>query len=160
MRKQWVIFAACGWIAAAILALWFGAVRDRLRHSEEETPQPEPRAKSTAELLVGKWKQVRNTLRGLPEGYRSTMEFTTDRRVVLWFDNPLEDSAREETGVYRLEGNTLWLHLDPPANEPRVRTLAIETVTENRVVTVGWVSGNERQVFEDERAPNEPNEPR
>ncbi len=63
--------------------------------------------------------------------------------------NPLEDLPEVQTGIYRLEGNSLWMIMDPPAG-PTVRMVAIESINEERLVTVGWASG-ERQINEDER---------
>lgn len=122
------LLATAGVVAGAT-AIWFAFIRER------PEPQPEePKPKTTAELLVGKWKMVKHNISGLPAGFQSTTEFTNDGEVMIWLNNPVEAGPQGQIGSYQLEGNTLRMTGD---NWPSPdRTLTIESVTLDRLVMV------------------------
>ena len=108
-----------------------------------------PAPKTTAELLVGKWKLVDHHGH-LPEGFQATVEYTIDGKVIMWTTNPVErvmPQPEVQRGTYRLEGNMLFLAMGDSEGD---RKLTIDVLTEDRFVNSGWI-GREHQVDEFER---------
>jgi hypothetical protein len=146
---------------AAVFATLFVASGCGNPQGDEQPQVPEKQAhseKTKGDLLVGKWKLVKHNVRGLPEGFWKTCEFTKDGKVTLCTHNPLElddpeGDPRVESGTYRLEGDSLIITLIGPA-ATLVSTRTISSVTEDKLVST-YVSphdaSGELQVFEYER---------
>ena len=115
-----------------------------------ETPPAEP-PKTTAELLVGKWKRVKSNTKDAP-GYKETIEFTAAGEEVTVIDSDLEEVPIVVTGRYRMEGNTIWAIRDPHVRLVRTaHAVAIESISEDKLVLVDYGSDDDRQVGEYER---------
>ena len=117
-----------------------------------ETPPSDvgpPAPKTTAELLVGKWKMVADEP-GTPKGFEAYMEFTADGKIVITMSCPTERNIPQpevQNGTYRLEDRRLFLAM---GDEDGDRKVTIDSITEDRFVDSGWV-GNELQVSVFER---------
>ena len=113
----------------------------------EDVGPPSP--KTTAELLVGKWKWLRDEP-GTPEGFEAYLEFTADGKVTMTMTTPTERRIPQpevQNGTYHLEGRTLLLAM---GGEDGDRKVTIDSITEDRFVDSDWV-GNELQVHVCER---------
>ena len=104
--------------------------------------------KTVAELLVGKWKGVKNPRR--PEGFEVIEEYRSDGTVTQWMKNPGDHhfpQLRVAIGTYRLEGNLLFLSLHRREGETKI---TIDEITDDKLVCSGW-DGPDLQTWVHER---------
>jgi len=135
--------ALAGWAAGAAL-MWFAVHRQ-----QDRLPTQQP--KTTAELLVGKWQLVKRDA-GRPAGVQKTIEYTANGEVVILIDNPLDDLPRGLTGIYRLEGRTIWRILDPGATPAEhIFAFAIQAISEDALVIVSHTFKDEQNIHEYQR---------
>lgn len=113
--------------------------------TEEATQAPVE--KTTTELLVGTWKLVKSNS-GLPLGLDATIEYGKDGAITMWVNSPLEP-PEVQTGTYQVVGDTMQMIMRSRAG-PRDRSVTIDSVTVNKLVTSGKV-GSENQIHEFER---------
>jgi hypothetical protein len=106
----------------------------------DDLPQaPPPRVKkTTAELLVGKWKVV--SVEGTPiaEGHEYTSEFTADGKYIYRVEksrDPVLPPPR--MGTYRLNANMISLETGP-TNETRAISwkVMIKSITEDKLILI------------------------
>lgn len=113
-------------------AVWFALTRQRPQ------PPPEPPTpagpKTTAELLVGTWKQIRHNHPGLPVTYTTTIEYTRSNRFRVWTYNP-PAKPLVTGGTYRVEGDTIR----KTYGNGEEAILHIERLTEDTLVIGGEV---------------------
>lgn len=103
-----------------------------------------PAPKTTAELLVGKWKWLRDEP-GTPKGFEGYVEFRADGKVVMTMNTPRERNIPQpevQNGTYRLEDRRLILAMGDKDGD---RKVTIDSITEDRHTISSWV-GDERQV--------------
>lgn len=130
-------------VLPAVLAALIGpagcAPPEEASKSDDKPKAEAKKPKTPAEVLVGTWVMVESEPAATyPECTR--MQFTTDGH---WSGRTAEPMARPQssTGTYTVAGNTLLFHLDftdaPNPDDRRHWEVQIETLTENKLVTVG-----------------------
>jgi uncharacterized protein (TIGR03066 family) len=115
---------------------------------EAKLPQaPPPHAKkTTAELLVGKWREVSTDGEPLVKGYEATLEFTKDGKVCFRVEKSPRRIPPPRFGKYWLKGNLIQYAVEPTTETPRQDwSVIIKQLDEQKMVlTVPEVSkGNE-----------------
>jgi len=139
----WALSAVVGGLAGTGGA-WF------VLRPKDNKPPPVEVPKTTAELLVGKWKFVKSNT-NQPAELRAPIEFTRNGAVLVGIENVAKGTS-ETRGRYRLVGNTLWIFLEPPAEQGLGGLpVTIESVTEDRLVAIAWAGEHERHSYEYER---------
>lgn len=103
-------------------------------------------AKTTAEILIGKWKLVRFES-GLPKGLQTTISYTKDGKVEIVSKNPFNMMDEVQYGRYAINDNTIAMTMDI---EPHDRSLVIDTITSERLVLSGY-AGTRREIHEFEK---------
>ena len=101
---------------------------------------PAPRAKkTTAELLVGTWKQVSRNGKPLPETYEPTIELTKDGKVtfrVLKSDRPIPPAR---VGEYRLEGNDIKFRTEATTeSQAQDWIVMIKAIDEKKLLIIAY----------------------
>jgi uncharacterized protein (TIGR03066 family) len=104
----------------------------------DDLPQaPLPRVKkTTAELLIGTWKQVSsNSGQPLPKTYETTLEMTKDGKVcfrVVKSDRPIPPPR---VGEYRLDGNIIRFATERTTETPPQNwSVTIKELDENKLL--------------------------
>jgi uncharacterized protein (TIGR03066 family) len=147
MSARWRTALLVSLVSALVGALAGGGVCWLALRGQRANPTVE-QPKTTAELLVGKWKFVRSNTKPPPE-LQAPIEFKSDGTVMVGVENPVRQTP-ETRGRYWLQGDTLWVNLDQFVS-PAIHTLTVASVAEDNLVTVAWVSEHERRVCEYER---------
>lgn len=94
--------------------------------------------KTTAELLVGTWKRVKQQDNPLPPDWDITIEFTAGGKVIMRAKGPFTDPPPLLTGTYKLEGNTIRVTMDmDPLPNPPSRTPIIKFISEEKLMIAG-----------------------
>jgi hypothetical protein len=98
---------------------------------------PPPHAKkTTAELLVGKWKVVSVEGKPLPKTYETTLELTPEGGAtfrVVKSRSAVVPPPR--VGDYRVDGNVVRFAVEPTSETPRQSwSVTIKVLDENRMV--------------------------
>jgi uncharacterized protein (TIGR03066 family) len=75
---------------------------------------PPPHAKkTTAELLVGKWREVSTDGEPLVKGYEATLEFTKDGKVCFRVEKSPRRIPPPRFGKYRVAGQVIGFATEP-----------------------------------------------
>ena len=112
----------------------------------DELPQaPPPREKkTTAELLVGTWKFVKQTPNHTVPGWQATFEFKPDGTVTLWKDCPVDGDSLER-GTYRVVDDSLRMAMD---TDPHDRKVTIRSITDDTLLVASDIGAREPQIDE------------
>ena len=103
-----------------------------------DLPQaPPPHAKkTTAELLVGKWKVISVDGSAIAEGHEYTSEFTADGKYIYRVEksrDPVLPPPR--TGTYRLDANMISLETGPTSETRAISwKVMIKSITEDKLI--------------------------
>ena len=115
-------------------------------------PEPPPKAKTAAELLVGAWKMTQREPEFPVKSMTASMEFTADGKVTLRLAESQHLRATVVTGTYQLSGDTIRFdYAEGPDNSAHTWNGKIESVTDDTLVLVGTGNKPLRSVFERER---------
>ena len=118
-------------------SVWFAFFRDKGQRPAEESPKP----KTTAELLIGSWKEVQPGQSNEPALFEVVLHFKQDGKYELSTWDSIR-GPRVAPGTYRLHENTLQFspasatELSPIRGEIWERTSIIETLTEEQLIIV------------------------
>ncbi len=106
------------------------------RAAEPPKEQPPPGKKTTAELLVAKWRVTKEDDTVYPsEGPYPAIEFTADGKFTAQVIGGKRPSSPQK-GTYQLEGKMIHLSAEATSDSPaRSWTLNIEAITEDKMVT-------------------------
>jgi uncharacterized protein (TIGR03066 family) len=104
-------------------------------------PEPAPPPTTTAELLVGRWKVIRNDGNMIPAHKGISREFKKDGTFTT--QTMHADGPRKTTGAYRVVGRNLELKYDPP-HFPAEGQVRIVKVTPTELVIQAGKDANFR----------------
>jgi hypothetical protein len=137
MKTRLRIFAGVSVLILVTVAVaWFTFFRDKQQPVVEQPQQAQP--KTTAELLVGSWKEIYPERAIQPNLFEVVHHFAQDGKyeIHVW------DSARGNKVIasrYRLEGNIIRfdpLEIDTPGEEILERVTKIEKLTNEQLVLI------------------------
>ena len=141
--------------AAALLALTGCPVPEEASKAEEALATREQKPKTTAELLVGKWKQVSTD--GVPTSpnFSGTNEYRENGIFIIHSQNKGE-TLYVQRHTYVVNGDTLHEMFDKPcehiqsySGSPFEADRIIELVTEDRlIITTWWHKVNRKEALQ------------
>jgi hypothetical protein len=124
--------------AALFAGTWYFFGRERRQHAEAP---PEPKQKTTQELLVGTWKMVEQDPPASSE-YTYTIEFSPNGKVSLQESHINLGVVITTTGPYVLKGDVLELEL-----RALKRQLQIESLRDDVLIVVSHEGGRTRSTW-------------
>jgi hypothetical protein len=125
----------------SILVALFAVAPSPVRSELPEAPPPRVK-KTTAELLVGKWKATKLWDMQVPPELEIIREFTPDGKYHTRRIDPKK--VHISNGTYVLIGETLRLINDVEIPQGKSRDVIIESLTGQELVVL-YISGNYRE---------------